>query len=92
MSVGHLARLLEAAGIPTVMIGIRAFRVRLAAMKVPRLLLTPNLLGRTLGAPYDRAQQRAVLLAALKLFEEANGDGTIVEWSDARMNADRPRA
>lgn len=82
MSVGHLARLLEESGIPTVAIGIRAFRVRLEAMKVPRLLITQNLLGRTLSAPYDREGQRAVLLAALNLFAEAKAGGTMVELEE----------
>ena len=79
MSVGHLARLLEEAGIPTVMIGIRAFRHRLEAMRVPRLVVTRSLLGWTLGAPGDRERQRAVVLAALDLLEKAKQGGTIVE-------------
>ena len=79
MSVGHVARVFEAAGIPTVVVGIQAFRVRLAAMRVPRLLLTPNVLGQTLGAPYDAAGQRAVLRAALNLLDEALSGGTIAE-------------
>ena len=82
MSVGHLARLLEEAGIPTVMIGIRAFRPRLEAMRVPRLVVARNLLGRTLGAPGDRERQRAVILAALDLLEKAEQGGTIVEMPE----------
>ena len=79
MSVGHLARVLESAGIPTVVIGIGAFRVRLEAMKLPRLLITPYLLGRTLGVPHDKAGQLRVLRAALRLFDEALVGGTIAE-------------
>jgi len=78
--VGHLARVLESAGIPTVVIGIEAFRVRLEAMKLPRLLVTPYLLGRTLGVPHDAAGQLRVVRAALRLFHEARAGGTIVEF------------
>jgi hypothetical protein len=70
---------LETSGIPTVTVGIRAFRVRMEAMKLPRLLITQNLMGRTLGAPGDREGQRATLSAALELFEQAQAGGTIAE-------------
>jgi len=79
--VGHLARLLEAAGIPTVIIASRAFRPRLEAMTLPRLLLTPHLMGRPLGPAGDTARQRAVIIAAFELLEKAEQSGTIVEWS-----------
>jgi hypothetical protein len=52
--VGHVARLLEEAGIATVIIAIRAFRDRLEAMTPARLLLTPHLLGQPLGSPRGR--------------------------------------
>ena len=78
MSVGHLARILESAGIPTVVIGIEAFQARLAAMKLPRLLVTPYLLGRTLGLPNDKEGQLKVLRRALQLLDEATAGGTIV--------------
>ena len=73
------ARVFESAGIPTVVVGIQAFRVRLEAMRVPRLLLTPYLLGRTLGVPHDAVGHLQVLRAALRLFDEAQAGGTIVE-------------
>ena len=79
MSVGHLARILEAAGIATVVIGIEAFRARLEAMKLPRLLVTPYLLGRTLGVPNDKEGQLKVVRAALKLLDEARAGGTVVK-------------
>ena len=79
MSVGHIARLLETAGIPTVIIGIQAFRQSLAAMTPPRALITPHPMGRTIGAPGDRKRQRQVVLAALDLLETAEQAGTIVE-------------
>jgi hypothetical protein len=77
--VGHIARLLEEAGIPTVVIGTRAFRDRLSAMRLPRTVITPHLMGRSLGAPGDAKTQRSVILVALDLLENAVGPGTIVD-------------
>jgi len=77
--VGHIARLLEAAGISTVVIATRVFRPRLEIMTLPRLLLTPHLMGRPLGSPGDAARQREVIIAALELLESAEQGGTIAE-------------
>lgn len=79
VSVGHVARLLEEAGIATVIIAVRAFRDQLEAMTLPRVILTPHLMGRPLGAPGDAIKQRATILAALDLLENAKRGGTIVE-------------
>lgn len=79
VSVGHRARLLEEGGIATVTLGIRAFRPRLEAMTPPRVLVTPHLMGRTLGAPGDRDRQRAAVVAALELLEAAEQPGTFAE-------------
>jgi hypothetical protein len=70
---------MEAGGIPTVVIGVRAFRDRLAAMRLPRILITPYPMGRTLGAPNDDETQKKVILAALELLENASSPGTIVD-------------
>lgn len=40
-------------------------------MRVPRLVVTPSLLGRPLGMPGNRFQQRAILVAALSLLAQA---------------------
>ena len=77
MSVGHVARLLEAAEIATVVIAVAAFQDRLAAMRLPRLIVTPYLMGRPLGMPDHQEQQRATLLAALNLLERATQPQTI---------------
>jgi hypothetical protein len=77
--VGHIARLLEAAGIPTVIIASRVFRSRLEILTLPRLLLTPHLMGRPLGSPGDVARQREVIIAALELLESTAQGGTIIE-------------
>ena len=71
MSVGHVARLMEDAGIATVVIAADAFRPRLEAMSLPRLLLTPHPMGRVLGAPGDVERQTEVLEAALRFLDEA---------------------
>ncbi|MBI5714038.1 MAG: hypothetical protein HZC38_11550 [Chloroflexi bacterium] len=79
MSVGHLARMLEEAGLATVVIGTNAFRDRLAAMHLPRTVITRHPMGRPLGAPNDRETQRKVILGALELLESANRGGVIVD-------------
>lgn len=62
---------MEQAGIPTVIIGIEAFRPTLEAMSLPRVLLTPNLMGRTISYPGEVQRQREVLLEAINLLENA---------------------
>ena len=83
MYVGHVARAFEEAGIPTVVVIVSAFRPRAEEMKLPRVLVTPHVMGRTLGAPGDVARQRAVLLAALEMLATAEGNGTMVEFQGA---------
>ncbi|MDT8370335.1 MAG: hypothetical protein RQ745_14095 [Longimicrobiales bacterium] len=83
MSVGHVARALEEAGIPTVTIMVRAFRPVAEAMHLPRTLITRHPMGRPLGAPGDVERQREVLEDALKLFEEAASGATVIERPDA---------
>lgn len=67
----------------TVVVAVRAFESRLRAMRLPRVLLTPHLMGRPLGAPGDSARQRATLLTALRLLERATESGTVVEMPGA---------
>lgn len=83
MSVGHVARLLEEAGVATVVVAVRAFERRLGAMSLPRVVLTPHLMGRPLGAPGDSARQRRTLLAALRLLERATEPGAVVAMPGA---------
>ncbi len=79
MSVGHVARLLEEAGISTVIIAVKAFAFRMEKMMLPRLVTTLHPLGRPIGAPGDTIRQRDCLLAALKLLEDAKQGGTVYE-------------
>lgn len=67
----------------TVVVAVRAFENRLRAMSLPRVVLTPHLMGRPLGAPGDSARQRATLLAALRLLERATEPGTVIEMPGA---------
>ncbi|MCA1783872.1 MAG: hypothetical protein LC679_17390 [Intrasporangiaceae bacterium] len=76
-SVGLVARALEAAGIPTVSIFVRAFEHVAGRLRVPRVLITPHLMGRTVGPVGDRARQREVVEAALRLLVEADGPETV---------------
>lgn len=71
MSVGHVQRVLEANGLPTVGIYISAFAHVPHEMGIARALITPNPLGRPLGAPHDSERQRDVVGAALELFDVA---------------------
>jgi hypothetical protein len=77
MSVGHVARLLEESGIPTVIIAVESFAFRMEKMALPRLIKTPHPMGRPLGAPGDKRRQRDCLLAALNLLEDAKQGGAV---------------
>ena len=72
MTVGHVARAIEAVGIPTVSIYIEAFRPDAQLLKPARTLITPNIMGRPLGLPHRRDQQLAVIRAGLRLLETAD--------------------
>ena len=79
MSVGHIAREIEAVGIPTVAVYVRAFRHVAEAMGVPRTIVTRHPMGRTLGAPGDPERQAEVIDAAFDLLESAEEGGALVE-------------
>ena len=61
-------------------IALATFAGRLAPMKVPRLLLTPFLMGRPLGAPHDEERQLDVLRMGLDLLETAVAAPTLVHY------------
>ena len=48
-------------------------------MRLPRLVITPELMGKTLGMPNDAATQRRYLEIGLELLENASQGNTIVE-------------
>lgn len=82
MSVGHIARTFESEGIPTVSFGVRAFKSRMLPMSIPRLVLTPELMGKTLGRPHDVFTQMRYLRAGLDLLENAFEGNTWIEMGD----------
>ena len=81
MSVGHVQRAVEEAGIPTVSVYVRSFGHIPELMGLSRSLITRHSMGRPLGAPGDGVRQRAVVEAALGLLESINQ--TIVEFDES---------
>ena len=79
MSVGHIARIFESAGIATITFGVRAFMSRMVAMKIPRLVITLQLMGKTLGMPNDVTTQRQYLEIGLDLLENASEGNSLVD-------------
>lgn len=83
MSVGHVARSFEAAGLATVAVYVEAFAHYAEAMQLPRTLVTPHPMGRPLGPPGDVSRQREVIEAALSLVDEATTGGAVVRMGGA---------
>jgi hypothetical protein len=83
--VSLTARHLEAAGIPTVVVG--SARDIVEHCGVPRFCFTDFPLGNPCGHPGDAAEQRAVVEAALDLLESATAPRTTVQtpvvWDDS---------
>ena len=79
------ARTLEAAGIPTVVMGCAKDIVEYVG--VPRFLFSDFPLGNSAGKPKDRASQAATLELALRVLETAPGPRTTVQ-NPQTWNAD----
>ena len=82
MSVGHVARAAEEAGIPTVTVLVRSFRHVAEQMGLPRSVITRHPMGRPLGPVGDTATQQRVIAACLDLLEQSTSGGTIVELEE----------
>ncbi len=80
MSVGHVARALEEIEIATVVVAVKSFERRMRMMSLPRVLLTPELLGRPFGTPFDEKRQTHILKTALDLLENADQNGTVKDY------------
>ncbi len=78
--MGLVARHLEANGIPTVTFSCA--RDITAAVLPPRSVFLDYPLGSTCGRPNDPANQRAVILAGLRLLETGRTPGEIVDLPD----------
>lgn len=86
-----VARHLEAGGLPTLILG--SARDILAAGRPPRAVFLDYPLGHSAGRPFEPADQRAVLTAALRAFDSIEAAGDIVDldhrWAeDAGWKAD----
>ena len=81
MSVGHVQRAIESAGIPTVGVYVSAFGHVPAQMGVARALITPHPMGRPMGAPGDAERHLAVVRQALSLLER-DADQVIESFPD----------
>jgi hypothetical protein len=68
VSVGHIARAIEAVGIPTVSVYVEAFLPAAKWQSTPRVAFTRFPMGRPLGAPGNRELQIQVIKAALELL------------------------
>ncbi|MEA3436873.1 MAG: hypothetical protein U9R43_10450 [Thermodesulfobacteriota bacterium] len=71
---------MEEAKIATVIIAVKAFENRMRMMSLPRVLLTPQLLGRPLGSPFDEKLQIRILNASLQLLEKADRNKTVQDY------------
>ena len=80
VSVGHIARLFEENGIPTVVIASGTFEVRLKSMRVPRLLLTPYMMGMPLGFSGETNIHRRIVSTGLSLFEKGDQSDPVIEY------------
>ena len=82
--MGLVARVVEEAGIPTVLVSTGRDLTEL--VRPPRSLFVNHPMGNPFGAAGDAAGQRQILLDALSLFETVTEGGTIVdapyEWPE----------
>lgn len=70
--MGHIADGFESAGFPTIAFVVRAFKSRVVPMRVPRLVITSELMGKTLGKLNDGSTQRRYLDTGLELLENVS--------------------
>ena len=87
--MGALSRWIEEEGIATTQISL--VREHTAAIRPPRALWVPFILGRPLGVPGDPAFQRRALLAALKLLDAESGP-VLADYSEEAPAEDEPDA
>lgn len=75
--MGLVARVVEAAGIPTIV--ITSARDITGSVRPPRAVFVDYPLGHQTGLPLDAESQRAILRAALATLVEARAPGLIVD-------------
>ncbi len=79
VSVGHVARAVEEAGVATVGVFVAAFRFVARDMSLPRTLITSHPFGRPLGPANRPERHAAVFEAALALVEAAQSGPALIE-------------
>lgn len=77
--MGLVARVVEEAGIPTVLVSTGRDLTR--QVLPPRAVFLNFPMGNPFGRPFDAATQRAILLDALHLTQTARTGGTLVDLS-----------
>lgn len=87
--MGALSRWIEEEGIATTQISL--VREHTAAMRPPRALWVPFILGRPLGVPGDPSFQRRALLATLQLLEAESGP-VLVDYQEEAPAEGEPDA
>jgi D-proline reductase (dithiol) PrdB len=82
--VGLVARVVEEAGIPTVVVSTG--RDLSTQVKAPRTVFVNFPMGNPFGRPRDTTQQRAILLDVLHALERAQEGGAVIdlpyEWGE----------
>ena len=82
--MGLVARVIEAAGIPTVLVSTG--RDLSQRVKAPRTVFVNFPMGNSFGRAFDTKQQRAILLDALHALESVERAGEIIdlpyEWGE----------
>ena len=68
VSVGHVQRAFESAGVPSTSVYVRSFGHIPELMGLSRTVITSHPMGRPLGRPGDGERQRAVIERALGLL------------------------
>lgn len=85
--MGALGHYIEREGVPTAQISL--IREQTTAIRPPRALWVPFMLGRPFGAPSELDFQRKVLRAALSLFERESGP-VLEDFPEEAPAADAP--
>lgn len=75
--MGLVARVIEEAGIPTVLVSTGRDLTEL--VRPPRSLFVNAPMGNPFGRPHDVARQREILVDALHLAVEAEEAGTLID-------------
>jgi D-proline reductase (dithiol) PrdB len=75
--VGLVARVIEEAGIPTVLVSTG--RDLSAQVKAPRTVFVNFPMGNPFGRPFDVVRQRAILLDALRAVQSVDIGGTLID-------------